>query len=230
MKQRYLSISVVLLLVLCSGSKVRAQDVAGTWIGEFRQQSWGGVSESLWMTMRASARNERHGFNFSLDLKDLEGLGIAMGHNGKSAVTFSLNREAGNFDFEGQFVEDAGSGTFTFTANSHYIDQMGRLGYRSLDEGQLLMLAIHNVTTSFVEELEALGFEDLSYDKLLASVIHGLTPSNVRTLQVHGYAGLDHDGFIAMRSVAEHISRFGVSHGSLRFQWFYRDAQRRRTY
>ncbi len=148
-----------MLLLTVTAIPAHAQSITGTWIGEFQDHRWGGgVSETLWMTLRANTREERHGFSFTLKLKELDGLGISKGHNGKSRVTFDMNREAGNFGFEGQFVDDAGSGTFTFSTSAAYVSKMGRLGYRSLDDSKLLMLAIHDVTTSFVEELGELGF------------------------------------------------------------------------
>ena len=95
-------------------TNLESSNISGTWIAEFQEHKWNGVSESLWITMRANTRRDRHGFSFTIDLKDIDGLGVTPGHNGRSSVQFSLNREAGNFDFEGQFIDAAGSGTFAF--------------------------------------------------------------------------------------------------------------------
>ena len=173
--------------------------VEGSWIGEFRTHRWQGVSESLWISLRARTDRERHGYSFHIPLKDLDGLSIAPGNTGDSQVQFTLPREAGRFVFEGQFRRDTGSGAFVFTTSDDYVRAMDGLGYGSLSTDEVFMLGIHDVTTGFVEELQTLGYADLSFDDLVAMTIHGATPDFIREMQALGYDGLDPDELVAMR-------------------------------
>ena len=61
------------------------------------------------------------------DLSELQGLSRGQMQSGK--VSFSLVREAGTIQCDGQFVDGRGSGTFTFTPNSSFIDAMRSRGF-----------------------------------------------------------------------------------------------------
>ena len=135
--------------------------IEGTWIADLQKHQWRDVSESMWLTLRASEREGRHGYNVNLALKDIEGLGITSSHEGRTDVKFEVNREAGRLTFEGRFVNDVGSGTFTFESHESYVSKMGRLGYNNLSTGKLLTLTIHDVTTQFVEDLQELGYNNV---------------------------------------------------------------------
>ena len=191
---------LITLLIFTTFAFSRPADVIeGAWIAEFQHHKWERVSESLWMTLRAGSGEDRHGFNFNLPIRDLEGLNVGPGHDGRAEVQFALNREAGNIAFSGRFIGEAGSGDFTFTSSDAYAREMTRKGYADLSPGMLLRLALFDVTTAFIEELESLGYGDLSIDDLMASRIHGVSPEFIRSLQALGYTGLPHDQLVAMR-------------------------------
>ena len=58
---------------------------------------------------------------------------------------------------------------------------------------------IHGVSPGFIEELAELGYRNLDDDDLVAFRIHGVTPEMIRELQEDGYTDVDRDDLVSMR-------------------------------
>jgi hypothetical protein len=163
-----------------------------------------------------------HGFNHISDwpTNSFSGLDLAQD------TQFTLTRDAGKFEFEGALRDGAGAGTFQFTAEPRYAQEMKALGFgdvegkqmqfamfdvslnfaqdmknaklKNLDTDKLLAFRIHGVSRKFIEELQAAGLNERDSDQLIAFRIHGVTPDMVQRVRAAGYTP-DSEAFVAMR-------------------------------
>src|SRR5206468_9488284 len=85
---------------------------------------------------------------------------------GSGPVRFSIRRDAGTFQFEGQLSSGRGSGTFTFSADASYISGMAQLGYR-LSDDDVWRLAVHDVTRDYVQALQREGLRNTAVSDLV---------------------------------------------------------------
>ena len=149
------------------------------------------------VTRSESGKRRNHGQ--SIDSRDLEGLSLDDVRSGGSTdVAFRLLREAGRFDFTGTFRRSDGGGTFEFEPSSEYVEEMARLGYRSISEDELFSLAMIDVTTGYVRELHTLGYNDLPLDDLFALSVHDVSPERIREYGVLGHDDLTVDELVSL--------------------------------
>lgn len=153
---------------------------------------------------------------------DFSGLDLAQD------TQFTLTRDAGKFEFEGVVRDGAGAGSFQFSPDARYVEQMKSLGFggveadgkqihfamldvslnfaremknaklQNLDTDKLLAFRIHGVSRKFIDELQAAGHDERDSDQLIAFRIHGVTPELVKRVRAVGYTP-DSKMLIAMR-------------------------------
>src|SRR5688572_24733412 len=176
--------------------------------------------------LRTVAGDSRWGFG--VRLRDLVGLPSAAVANMASDVQFTWTRESGVFRFNGSFDQGRGSGTYTFTPDQTFVNNMGSAGYKNLTTDDSVRLAvvdvtiahvrglaqvgypnlalddvvrtrIHRVTPEFVRDLAAVGYKSIAVDDLIRMAIHGATPENIKALQAQGIRGLAVEDLIKFR-------------------------------
>jgi beta-lactamase regulating signal transducer with metallopeptidase domain len=149
--------------------------------------------------MGLSERSDGRGgeLGASLDRADLEDLDLGPDD------TFTLSSEAGTITFTGDWErhggELSGEGSFRFEPDARYIEAMADLGIRDLDAPEMLILALHDMTTDTVRALHRLGYDDLDRDDLVAFTIHDVSPEFVESLAEAGLRHLDKDELLAFR-------------------------------
>jgi hypothetical protein len=171
-------------------------------------------------TMRSSAKSHRFSTSSDWPTSSFTGLDLAQD------TQFALTRDAGTIEFEGALRNSAGGGTFQFSPDPNYAQQMKSLGFdgvkdkqihfamhdvslnfaremksanlRNLDTDKLLAFRIHGVTRKFIDELKAAGQDERDSDHLIAFRIHGVTPEMVQRVRASGYTP-DSGMLIAMR-------------------------------
>jgi len=160
-------------------------------------------------TMQGSAK--KHSFSTTSDwpTSSFSGLDVAQD------TQFTLTRDAGTFEFDGTLRNSAGGGTFQFSADPGYPQEMKALGFdvvrdnqihfamhdvslnfaremknanlRNLDADKLLVFRIHGVSRKFIEDLKAAGQDERNSDHLIAFRIHGVTPEMIQRVRADGY-------------------------------------------
>ena len=98
--------------------------ITGTWTADTRENKDGKIQLNL--ELKRNGTN-RHQVGQSYDYSDLQGLSREQAQNGRAS--FRLAREAGTIQCDGEFVNGKGSGTFTFTPNSAFVDGMRSRGF-----------------------------------------------------------------------------------------------------
>lgn len=84
-----------------------------------------------------------------------------------------------------------------FDITPDYIREMRSLGFKNIDDDELVASKIHRVTPDYIRKMRAAGW-DLSLDELQSSAIHGATPEFAAEMRKLGYT-LDFDDLVAFR-------------------------------
>ena len=198
MRKNYgFAVVVALAVALLASTPARAQgeSFAGEWTMEAARE---GDSVSVELTRRpqGGGRDSRY---FKIGLGELAGLARASVFSRGEAVRFQLRRPAGTFDFTGRFEEGRGAGSFTFTADPRFVEQMKRDGYGEAVSQNLFGFAVGNFGGSVSDEWTALGVERPTPDQLKSMALFGVTAPYVRDLQALGYEPRSIDQLIALR-------------------------------
>ena len=153
----------------------------GDWEAEFKRgKSWLNIT---WY----EDRDSRSGYSVPLD--DFVGINETWRTDRAENVKFLLPRDAGVFEFEGDFRDGEGEGSFTFKADEDYLRDLNEMGYRTgrLDSRNVYQLALFDVSRSFIREMKELGYARVSLEKFVEMRIHGVKPETVRELRDFGY-------------------------------------------
>ncbi|MDQ4123184.1 MAG: hypothetical protein M3209_17240 [Acidobacteriota bacterium] len=145
-------------------------------------------------------RTERGGMSNSgntYDISDFQGLSREQ-ITGSSNVNFSLQREAGTFQFQGSFSAGKGSGIFTLTPNQSFLSAMSSRGY-TLSEEKQFASAMLDVRVKTVDDLKAAGFPNLSIDDVFKATIFKITPEFVSEMTSIGFKGLEMEDLVKAR-------------------------------
>src|SRR5437899_1080311 len=156
-------------VVRSAGGAGAGDALTGTWTAE--PATWKAASaHGPLVQLSLSRRRGTHGnsqHSNPVALAELRGLTADQLGADASSASFTLERDAGRFSFEGTFRRGEGAGHFTFTARPEFVAAMRGLGY-ALDDEKLYSMAILDVSREFVRQLDALGYTRLDVDDLLS--------------------------------------------------------------
>ncbi|MFN2450062.1 MAG: hypothetical protein ABR508_09820 [Candidatus Baltobacteraceae bacterium] len=100
-----------------------------------------------------------------------------------SSTPFSIRRDAGTFDFTGTLAEGTGSGRFTFTPSSAFVNGLASRNLHLRSVRDLTAAAAVDLTLSYIDAIGAAGYPSLSFEKLLAFRAVGATPASIAELR-----------------------------------------------
>jgi hypothetical protein len=210
MKARYIllaSVAAGAVALVSATTAVRSapepaagETITGTWTAEpatWKTAAGSGPLVQLSLSRRHGLRGSSQHSN-PVALGDLRGLTSEQMAGESSVVSFTMDRDAGRFAFEGSFRRGEGAGHFTFTARPEYVAFMRGLGY-ALDDEKVYSMATLDVSREFVRQLDALGYSRLDLDQLFSLRIHGADPAFIRELKDLGYERLTVDDLVSLR-------------------------------
>ncbi len=198
---------------VASAAQIAQDGGPGTW--EIRPTDAKGT-----VHLRLVERNSSSGRN--VPIAELEGLTATQLEGAGGPVQFSVRRDAGTFTFEGVIRNGVGAGTFAFSPDANFPEELAKrgfsrptsgeqyqlarhdIGYAFLDElnkqgyakpqtADLVRAGQHGVHTAYVREMGGLGYRLGSLDPLITLRDHGITPAYVRELADLGYKALPAD-------------------------------------
>ncbi len=173
-----LSIFSLAFIILIFGSHVIiAQTVLeGDWTAKINAEK----NDKIYISFeRRSAKGDRNQMGQSYNFADFQGLSREQASN-NGAVRFSLVREAGTIDCEGNFTNGKGAGTFRFTSNPQFVSAMKSRGFdfeksnskNDRDfEDKLFAATTLNVTTALADDLLSANFGKLDVEDLFKATI-----------------------------------------------------------
>lgn len=177
--------------------------ITGTWTANTRDEKNGKINLSL--ERRSSNGSSHNQMGKSYDYSELEGL--SPNPNGK--VNFRLVREAGNIQFDGEFANGRGSGTFTFTPNSGFFDAMSSRGFdfskskgdRGNDDvnDRMFAAATLGVTTALADDLLSANFGKLDADDLFKAAIFNIDGKFMAEMKATGFPNLGMEDLVKAR-------------------------------
>jgi beta-lactamase regulating signal transducer with metallopeptidase domain len=142
------------------------------------------------------AENSFH--STTIPLERVEGLeAILKGPGGPAHYT--LKRDAGTFDFDGVIRSGAGGGTFSFTPNTAFADELARRGFGRPTPLELGTLAWSDIGFAFIDELNALKYERPTLQQLVNGARHGVNRTYVREMADLGYRVGTIDALVGLR-------------------------------
>jgi hypothetical protein len=152
-------------------------------------------------------KNEKGGRNSMGQTYEFSELGLTREQvvNG-GPVRFSLMREAGTIECEGNFENRKGSGSFRFTGNQAFLAAMKSRGFdfeqssKNYDEdhpaeNRLFAATALNVTTALADDLLSAGFK-MDVGDLFKAAIFKVDSKFMREMKATGYANLDFDDLV----------------------------------
>ena len=189
--------------------------ITGTWTANTREEKDGRINLSL---ERRSASGGHNQMGKTYDYSDLQGLTREQAQNGK--VSFRLAHEAGTIQFDGEFLNGRGSGTFTYTPNGSFFDAMRSRGFdfsksrakndsdearsstkRDSDDvsDRMFAAATLNVTMALADDLLAANFGKLDVDDLFKAAIFNIDGKFMAEMKSTGFPNLGMEDLVKAR-------------------------------
>ena len=110
-------------------------------------------------------------------------------------VHFQLVRDSGTFELEGQANETSGAGTFSFTPQENFVEQMPEVTAE-----QIYKVAVYDVSVEFIRDVMAMGYSPRpSPDQLIAMRASGIDGEYIGDLKRLGYEAVPVKDLIRMR-------------------------------
>jgi hypothetical protein len=188
-----------LLLAVDPGSVTAQNALTGEWSASLTKES----TKIHLNFERRTDKSGRHQMGQTYDFSELQGLTREQAVSG-GPVKFSLVREAGRIDCDGNFQNGKGSGTFRFTADPAFISAMKSRGFnfesRSNDDDDRLFAATTlNVTTALADDLTSAGFGKLGVDDLFKAAIFKIDSRFMREMKATGFLNLGMEDLVKAR-------------------------------
>lgn len=148
----------------------------------------------------------RHSMGQTYEFSELQGLSRDQVLRG-GAVKFSLVREAGTIECEGNFTNGRGSGTFRFNGSQAFVSAMKSRGFdfeansakHDRDpEDRLFTAAALNLTTALADDLNSAGFK-LDVDDLFKAAIFKIDSNFMREMKASGFPNLGMEELVKAR-------------------------------
>jgi len=193
------------LAALVAGPKVAGQEaVTGDWTASVSKDDPGKIHLNF---DRRTSKGRRNQMGQTYDLSELQGLSREQVLS-DGPVKFSLVREAGRIDCEGNFQSSKGSGTYRFTPNQNFISAMKSRGFDfeqdsvngdEHSENRLFAAATLNVTTALADDLSSAGFGKLTVDDLFKAAIFKIDSRFMREMKASGFGDLGMEELVKAR-------------------------------
>jgi hypothetical protein len=183
--------SVALLIWIAGANAIAQSSVSGEWTATLSNDN----SKLQLNLERRSEKSGRHQMGQSFEFSDLQGLTREQAMSG-GPVSFSLVREAGRVDMEGNFQNGKGSGTFRFNGNAGFVSAMKSRGFdfeqssRTDDrdtEDRVFAATMLNVTTALADDLNSAGFGKLQTEDLFKAAIFKIDSNFMREMKASGF-------------------------------------------
>src|ERR1044072_9171564 len=175
--------------------------ITGTWKIERRYdketkaEKTGEIQLSMERRSDGGHNNQSSGYKIS----DFEGLSYDQINSTNSTASFRMVREAGTIDFEGIFHNGLGTGTFRFTPNQTFVENMRSRGYAGISQEKLFTATFLNLTMAFIDDLRSAGFGDLGVEDLFKARSFNVTPQFMAEMKSIGFPGLGMEDLVKAR-------------------------------
>ncbi|SRR6266498_964091 len=194
-------------IAVITKSNVTAQAVSsGYWTASLVQEKSDKVNLNLERHTQKGGKNQ---MGQTYDFADLQGLTREQAQSG-GPVKFSLVRQAGRIDCEGNFQNGKGSGTFRFTPDHSFVLAMKARGFdfeeklaesndEQISEDRLFAATTLNVTTALADDLLSAGFGKLQVEDLFKASIFKIDSKFMCEMKASGFPNLRMEELVKAR-------------------------------
>lgn len=199
-------VSALIVIVIGNYIIVAQTSLTGDWKAEARSEK---NPDKIYLSFeRRTPRGGRNQNGSSYNFSDLQGLSREQALS-NGAVKFSLVREAGTIECEGNFTNGKGAGTFRFTSNPQFVSAMKTRGFDfekfSKDgddrdtENRLFAAATLNVTTALADDLLSANFGKLDVEDLFKAAIFKVDSKFMSEMKASGFPNLTMEDLVKAR-------------------------------
>jgi beta-lactamase regulating signal transducer with metallopeptidase domain len=198
-----------------------------------RKGAWNGkvVNDKFKLNHTSHSKDGVSNFNRTYQpySKMFEGLDSVISTSTVSSIEFVLESDAGTIAYTGSFETGLGSGHYTFTPDTQFVqklrqrgiegtvkdhhlfiftthgfqlqtlDRLKDLGYTIDSFKQVESICLFHVTPEYIIELQKLGYSDIPFKQLVNMRIHGVSHEFIKGFQNAGYSNLSVQELINMR-------------------------------
>ena len=205
--QILMRLAFVLTIIVIGNYIIVAQTtLTGDWKAEVRSEK--NLDKIQLSFERRTEKGGRNQHSTSYAYTDLQGLSREQALNG-GVVKFSLVREAGTIECEGNFNNGKGAGTFRFAANPQFVSAMKTRGFdfeadssrhknQDLEE-RLFAATTLNVTTALADDLISADFGKLEVEDLFKAAIFKVDSQFMREMKASGFPNLGMEELVKAR-------------------------------
>ena len=179
--------------LLLISANAAASPVKGTWA--LTESDKAGKVHLSFNRTSGKHRNWQTGKSF--DLAEFPELDLT--NRARQPLTFTLKRDAGDISGDGVVLDGAGSGVFTFSPASDYLDRLKRLGFADAEADKQWAYALNDVSLAYARGMAERKIPGLEADELLGYRAVGGDLQFVDDLRKEGLAVEDAGSLIAFR-------------------------------
>jgi hypothetical protein len=199
-------------LLLCAALclAARAADTAPSCAGTWSLNNWS-PGDSLRLSLSYSNATTRWRWGNDQRIADLRGLTSERLHSVHASVAFTLQRDAGTFNFEGTLMLGVGRGAYRFVPDPTYAAKLSALGYTKIgnDPVSIMLMAVRDISLAYASEVKQSGLKDVAISDLVRLLDHGVGADLLRALPAAGYTDLTADDVVRLQD-------HGIDDGFLR--------------
>jgi len=199
-----LVLSLAFIVSLSAPYATAQKETTGTWTSSISNK--GARINLNFDRSTSSGRKNQTGQTY--DFSELQNLTREQVDRG-GPVKFSLVREAGTIECEGNFENGKGSGTFRFTPNQAFISGMKSRGFDFENdppttqpgrlEDRVFTAAVLNVTTAIADDLSSAGFGKLTVGDLFKATIFKVDSAFMREMKASGFPNMGMEELVKAR-------------------------------
>ncbi|MBD1209901.1 MAG: M48 family metalloprotease [Ignavibacteria bacterium] len=154
----------------------------GFWEAKFKEKSL-----TLIISKNKWGRNHYNGTMYNrLGYDEVQGLEASRARTLSGEIEFRLPKESGTFVFKGDAKNGEARGNYSFQPNKDFSAKLTALGYKDVDERDLVAMAVTDVK---LDELRELAGLELSTKDAIEVAILGIKPNFVREARKLGLNG-----------------------------------------
>ncbi|HTV94227.1 MAG TPA: hypothetical protein VMG98_16110 [Verrucomicrobiae bacterium] len=184
---------LALICVAVTAAAARAETLDGTW--SIWNAGSGPRLELNWSNGRGSSNN------VTVQDLDVNALGIANAlASGGQEARFRLHREAGDYAMDGWLGGGKGGGTYVFTPNATFFDDLRKTGLSVDEPEKQLTFADLDITRKYISDMRAAGYT-LDVNDLITFRALRIDRAYIDSMRAQGIQNADAHELVSLKAL-----------------------------
>jgi beta-lactamase regulating signal transducer with metallopeptidase domain len=169
--------------------------ITGDWTAKPKSEE----SNEIIIVFYKNPRSRGNISNDTFSINQLEGFEPEALSSAESKVNFKVSREVGIFEFEGDFGQGKGAGSWSLIPSEGFVSNMEKRGYINLTETDLFYAAVNNINNKYIEDFESAGYRNLTFKQFIEASMVGITPERIKRAKELGYTNVSFEQLMKLR-------------------------------